>query len=419
MTGFAFLILLVLGMPIAFVLVSATFIFMFDSGRYQLLNSLPQILFSSLEMFDLLAIPLFILLGEAMNEGGITRRLIVSAQTWLRRVPNSLAYVCLVSNLMLASIMGSATAQIAVMSRVMVPAMEKDGYDRPFAAALTASAGMLAPLIPPSMIFIIYGVVAQVSIAHMFLAGILPGFLFFICLCIWVAIRSGARNRDGDEALATVSRGRATVDALATLTIPGVIVGGISFGIFTPTESAAIAIACAVVIGGFVYGELKWRQAPAILARTATNTALVLFLIAAAKLFGWVLTYNLVPQKIAAAVQAFTSDPTFFLLLAFLLMVFIGTILDGIAALIILIPILLPVAVGVYGLDPIHFGVVACLTLSLGLLTPPVGAGLFVASVAGDVNLVQLIRAIVPFVAIALFVILVIIFVPWLTSAFL
>ncbi len=415
MTGIAFILLVVLGMPIAFVLISSAFIFMFDSGRFMLLNTLPQVLFSSLEIFDLLAIPLFILLGETMNEGGITRRLINAAQTWLRRLPNSLAYVSLVSNLMLASIMGSATAQIAVMSRVMVPAMEDDGYDRPFAAALTASAGMLAPVIPPSMIFIIFGVIAQVSIADMFIAGILPGFLFFLLMVGWVAIRGSVRKSPEHEHGLKVSRWRATVDALTTLSIPGVIVGGISFGIFTPTESAAIAIACAIIIGGFVYRELKPRHASTILTRTALNTALVLFLIAAAKLFGFVLTYNLVPQQIASTVQTLTDSPLIFLLLTFLVLIFIGTILDGIAALIILVPILLPVAVGIYGVDPIHFGVMLCLTLSLGLLTPPVGAGLFVAAAAAEVDLVKLMRAMVPFILVSMFVILLIIFFPWLT----
>src|SRR5690625_1500228 len=290
MTAIAFLLLVGLGMPIAFVLISSAFIFMFDTGRFTLLNTLPQVLFSSLEIFDLLAIPLFILLGETMNEGGITRRLINAAQAWLRRLPNSLAYVSLVANLMLASIMGSATAQIAVMSRVMVPAMEKDGYDRPFAAALTASAGMLAPVIPPSMIFIIFGVTAQVSIADMFIAGILPGFVFFLLLVAYVAIRGAIRKTGGKSQDLGISRWRATLDALTTLSIPAIIVGGISFGVFTPTESAAIAIACAIIIGGFVYRELKFRHAHAILTRTALNTAFVLFLIAAAKLFGFVLT---------------------------------------------------------------------------------------------------------------------------------
>lgn len=256
MTAISFALFLLIGLPIAFVLIGSAFIFMAAEGNWRLLNALPQVLFSSLEIFDLLAIPLFILLGEVMNEGGLTQRLISAARTSLRRLPNSLAYVSLIANLMLASIMGSATAQIAVMSRVMVPAMEDDGYKRGFAAALTASAGLIAPLIPPSMIFIIYGVVAQVSVADMFMAGILPGLLMFFLLCLWISIRVPRRDggsparpdtATGNQA-GEPARGRVVLDLLVTLSIPGIIVGGIAFGVFTPTESAAIAVVFTLLV---------------------------------------------------------------------------------------------------------------------------------------------------------------------------
>jgi TRAP-type transport system large permease protein len=418
-TTLAFVLLLALGVPIAFVLIGSTFVFMLAEGNWRLLNSLPQVLFSSLEIFDLLAIPLFILLGEILNAGGLTRRLIAAAQSWLTRLPNALAYVSLTANLMLASIMGSATAQIAVMSRVMVPAMEADGYSRSFAAALTASAGLLGPVIPPSIIFIIYGVVAQVSIAQMFLAGILPGLLLFTLLCAWIAIRSPRRVAElaaGSERLAPPSRLAATRDAIAILTIPAVIVGGIAYGLFTPTESAAVAIFVALVISLF-YREIRLADVPVILTRCAANTAIVLFLIAAAKVFGWVLTFNMVPQSIARLIQGMTDDPTMFMLLVFALLILVGVVLDGIAALIILVPILLPIATGIYGIDPIFFGIVASITLTLGLLTPPVGAGLYVASVVGEVPIGGLIREIIPFIGLTMLVVLLVIFFPGLTSA--
>lgn len=418
MTLAAFLLFMLLGMPIAFVLLGATFTFVIASGNYRLLENLPQVIFGSLEVFDLLAIPLFILLGEIMNEGGITRRIITAARAWFSWVPHSIAYVSLTSNLMLASIMGSATAQIAIMSRVMTPEMERDGYDKGFAAALTAGAGLLGPIIPPSMVFIIYGVIAQVSIGAMFMGGILPGLVLFVLISGLIALLAGRARKKGAEARTSIPLWKATRGALLTLCIPVVIVGGIAFGIVTPTESAAVATLMALILGGLFFRELRWGQFPGVLRRTARNTSIVLFLIAAAKAFGWVLIYNQIPQQVAGLMQGTTESPLVFMLLVFVMLIVVGMVLDGIAALIILVPILLPVAQQSYGIDPIHFGIVTCMTLSLGLLTPPVGAGLYVASAISNVSLPRITRWIFPFVLAACLVILAIIFNPWLVSVF-
>tara|TARA_R110001583_G_scaffold55383_3_gene168404 strand:- start:102 stop:1361 length:1260 start_codon:yes stop_codon:yes gene_type:complete len=418
MTLLAFLVLMLLGMPIAFVLLGSTLTFIITSGNYRLLENLPQVIFSSLDVFDLLAIPLFILLGEVMNEGGITRRIITAARAWFAWVPHSIAYVSLTSNLMLASIMGSATAQIAIMSRVMTPEMERDGYDRGFAAALTAGTGLLGPIIPPSMVFIIYGVIAQVSIGAMFMGGILPGLVLFVLISGLIAIiaRRARKNPAGERK--SIPLWRATRSALFTLSIPVVIVGGIAFGVVTPTESAAAATLMAVIIGSVFFRELKWGQLPGVLSRTARNTAIVLFLIAAAKAFGWVLVYNQIPQQVAELLQNTTESPLVFMLLVFVMLILVGMVLDGIAALIILVPILLPVAQQSYGIDPVHFGIVTCMTLSLGLLTPPVGAGLYVASAISNVSLPRITKWILPFIVAACLVILAVIFNPWMVSLF-
>src|SRR5690554_3522296 len=418
MTLAVFILLMLLGMPIAFVLLASTFAFVINTGNYRILEGLPQVLFGSLEVFDLLAIPLFILLGEIMNEDGITRRIIQAARSWFAWLPHSIAYVSLSSNLMLASIMGSATAQIAIMSRVMTPELEKDGYDRGFAAALTAGAGLLGPIIPPSMIFIIYGVIAQVSIGAMFMGGIVPGLVLFVLISGLIALVARRAHKKPKHERETINRWHATRSALITLSIPVVIVGGIAFGVVTPTESAAAATLMALIIGGLVFRELKWGQLPGVLQRTARNTAIVLFLIAAAKAFGWVLVYNQIPQQVAGLMQGATESPLVFMLLVFVMLIVVGMVLDGIAALIILVPILLPVAQQSYGIDPIHFGIVTCMTLSLGLLTPPVGAGLYVASAISDVSLPRITRWIMPFVLAACLVILVTIFNPWLVSVF-
>jgi len=419
MTGVAFTALLMVGMPVAFVLLASAFVFILVTGNWRVLDAMPQILFSGLEVFDLLAIPLFILLGELMNSGGVTQRLIAAAKLLLGKLPHALAYICLVTNLMLASIMGSATAQIAVMSRVMVPEMERDGYSRGFATALTAAAGMLGPVIPPSMIFIIYGVVAQVSVAEMFMGGILPGLLLFASLVALITLRAPKRElivapADAPPPTAVLA---ILLSAAAGLSIPVVIVLGISFGVVTPTESAALATGIALILGLGVYRELKLAEISEVLSRTALNAALVLFLIATAKVFGWLLTYAQIPQALAAVLQGLTTDPTMFLLLVFAFGIAVGAILDGIAALIIMVPILLPLATGVYGIDPVHFGVVVCMTLTIGLLTPPVGTGLYIASAVADVKLLVLVREIAPFVAVTMGVVVLVAIFPSLVTA--
>ncbi|MFD1794931.1 TRAP transporter large permease [Paracoccus aurantiacus] len=420
MTGFSFLAFMLAAMPIAFVLLAATFVFVLMTGNLQILNSIPQILFGSVESFDLLAIPLFVLLGEVMNESGLTRRIIIAARVWLKSLPHNLVVVNLISNLALAAIMGSATAQMAVMSRVVVPEMEKDGYDRGYAASITASAGLLGPIIPPSMVFIIYGVLAQVSIADMLIAGIVPGVTLF-ALILLIALWQAGKHRDPDSKGAPLPEGsrlKATLPGLATMLIPLTIIGGISWGIFTPTESAAVAIVVALILGGLVYRELPLSRVPLIIDRTVTNTAIVLFLIMAAKVFGWVLTFNQVPQAVAAFIVSLTSDPTIFMLLIMLALMVVGMFLDGIAALIILTPILLPVAMSNYGIDPIQFGVMMSMTLVLGLLTPPVGTGLYIAAALSNISITRLSKLVLPYIIAAIAVILMVILVPWAVRPF-
>ena len=419
MAALSFVLFLLSAMPIAFVLIATTFAYLLLEGRLQVLNAMPQIAFGSLETFDLLAIPLFIMLGEIMNEGGLTRRIVRAARVWLTRVPHDLVAVNLVANLALAAIMGSATAQMAIMTRVVVPEMERNGYDRGFATALTASSGLLGPIIPPSMMFIIYGVVAQVSIADMFRAGIVPGLILF-ALLLALAFWQAGRNHDGRvsaEAEPEGGRLRASLPGLATMVIPLVIVGGISWGVFTPTESAAVAIVVALVLG-IAFRDFSWSSLPGMLDRTVTNTAIVLFLIMAAKIFGWVLTFNEVPQTVAAYIASLTGDPVVFMLLILVLLIGVGMFLDGIAALIIMVPILLPIATGTYGIDPIQFGVMVSLTLILGLLTPPVGAGLYIAAAISGVPILRLSRLVAPYVLASLLVILTVIFMPWVVAPF-
>ncbi|MDD9739841.1 MULTISPECIES: TRAP transporter large permease [Marinovum] len=419
MTGLSFLVLLGTGMPIAFVLIATTFVFLYMADRLPVLDAVPQIAFGSVETFDLLAIPLFVMLGEIMNEGGLTRRIFRAARAWLTRVRHDLPLVNLIANLALAAIMGSATAQIAVMSRTVVPEMEKAGYGRGYSTAITAAAGLLGPIIPPSMILIIFGVIAQVSIADMFRAGIVPGLILF-ALMLGLTLWQASRNQTHGAATRPVetSRIKASLPGLATMLIPFVIVGGISFGVFTPTESAAVAIVVALILGGPVFRDLTWKSLPAILDRTVQNSAIVLFLIMAAKVFGWVLTFNQIPQAVAAFIASLTQDPTIFMILVMLSLVAVGMFLDGIAALIIMVPILLPVATATYGIDPVQFGIMVSMTLVLGLLTPPVGAGLYIAAAISEVPITRLSKLVAPYVLASVLVIFIVILFPWVVRPF-
>ena len=417
MTGGIFIAILLIGVPISFVLMISAAVYVWLSGNQMLYGSFMQQLFSGIESYGLLAIPLFMLTGELMNAGGLTRRLVAMARVLIGGVSGGLAYINLVANMLMASIMGSAVAQIAVMSRVMVPEMEKEGYDRAFASALTAAGGLLSPIIPPSMLFVIFGVLAQIAIGDLFIAGIIPGLLLagVFCLCIagvgtFVDFPATSRSRRDDDV-------RAILEGLPAGSIPLVIVGGIVFGLATPTESAALAVLAAFLIGRFLYRDLKLSDLPAVLYDTAVNSAVVTFLIAAANVFGWVLIYEQVPQVVAGWIAGLTDDPFVFMLLVNLLLLFVGMVIDGIAALIIVVPILMPIATTVFGIDPFHFGVVVCINLLLGLLTPPVGAGLYVAASMADAQPSAIFRALLPFLLSTIVVLVLLSWQPGLVTA--
>ena len=397
MVAVVFFIILMMGLPIALVLAVSALFYIFYSGQTVLLQSFAQQLFSGVQSYGLLAVPLFMLAGELMNEGGLTKRLIDFASVFIGRVRGGLAYINLIVNMMMASIIGSAAAQIAIMSRAMVPEMEQKGYDRSFAAATTAAGGLLSPIIPPSMLFVIYGVLAQIAIGDMFIAGIIPGLIMSFGFFVAIAFLGRKYNYPvGDKKTVTEIKTSLTMGA-PTLLIPVVIVGGILAGFTTPTESAAVASVVAFILGRFFYKELKFEQIPKVLLRTGINTSIVVFIVATANLFGWIIIYEQVPQNLAAQLVEITQDPLIFLLLVNLALLFVGMILDGIAALILVVPILLPIAQDNYGIDPYHFGVVICINLVLGLLTPPVGAGLFVTTAMTGVKPGALFKALIPF----------------------
>lgn len=418
MTFAAFFVLLFCAVPIALVLALTSIWYIWTSGNAVLFDSYPQQLFSAIDSYGLMAIPLFMLAGELMNEGGLTSRLINMARILVGGFRGGLAYINLVANMMMAAIMGSAASQIAIMSRAMVPAMEKEGYDSSYAAAITAAGGLLSPIIPPSMLFVLYGVLAQVPIAEMFIAGILPGLIMSALFFLVIAVVGLVKQYPKGEWPSRKQSVEFFLMGLPAGLIPVVIIGGILTGLATPTESAALASLGALFIGRYVYKDLQLNHLPEILKRTALNSGMVVMLISAAGVFGWVVVYEQLPQAAAGWITQQTSDPFVFLLMVIGVLVLIGMVLDGIAALILVVPILLPIAQQQFDISPYQFGVVVCLTLVMGLLTPPVGAGLFIGSAMTGVPPMKIFRSLLPFLLATLVTLVLLAAIPELVVAF-
>lgn len=417
MTPIFFVIALMSAVPVALVLALTAIWYIVESDNTVLLESFAQQMFSGIENYGLLAIPLFMLTGELMNEGGMTTRLINAARVFVGGVRGGLAYINLLANMFMAAIVGSAVSQIAVMSRAMVPVMEKEGYSRGFAAATTAAGGLLAPVIPPSMMFVIYGVLARLPIADMFIAGIIPGLMLAVGFALVIFVIGMTQSFPKGEWLDLRGALRAIVNCLPAALIPVAIIGGIVLGIATPTESAAIASLIAFLIGWLGYRELKPGALFGLFRRTAINAAMVIFMIATANVFGWVVIYEAIPQKLATLITTITQDPFLFLLIVNLLLLIVGMLIDGIAAMILVAPILLPIAMTDYGIDPFQFGVVMSLNLVLGLLTPPVGVGLYVASSMSGAPTGEILKALWPFLLAVTAVLILLSYFPILTTA--
>ncbi|WP_269900324.1 TRAP transporter large permease [Paenalcaligenes faecalis] len=418
MVAASFFVLLLLSVPIAFVLAITALVYIYASEHTVLLSSYPLQFFGGLENYGLLALPLFILLGECMHEGGIARRLMAAAAALIGSVKGGLAYINLLANMMMASILGSTVAQVTIMTRIAVPEMEKAGYPKDVSITITALGGLLAPIIPPSMLFIIYGVIAQISIGDLFLAGIIPGLLLslaFLAIIGWLARKN---NYPYTQRQTSHQRLHALLHSLPSVMIPIIIIGCILGGIATPTEAAVIACLASILIGKFIYKELSFSFIGPALVRAAQNCAIVLLLIAASQVFGWVITFENLPMLFSDWVQQVAQSPTTFLFLIVVALLLIGMVMDPIPVIILVVPVLLPVATNIYHIDPFHFGVVLCLSLVLGLLTPPIGSALFVASSLSGVKAERIAVLSIPYLLAAIAVIALIVLFPALTLFF-
>ncbi|MGE8318988.1 MAG: TRAP transporter large permease [Comamonas sp.] len=377
-TSLFFLAVMFLGVPIGVCLCLAGMVYILDTNAPVLYESFATQMFGGVDSYGLIAIPLFILIGEIMGSGGITRRLVEMAMAFVGSVRGGLAYVNILANMMVSSIIGSATAQVAIMSKIMVPEMEKQGYDKTFAAGVTVYGGMLGPIIPPSVMFVVYAVLAQVAVGDMLTAGILPGIVLTLLFFAVIAAMGMVYNYPRSERRSLRERARTAISASPTLLIPIVIVGSILGGFANATEAAAVGAVAAALVGRYITREFRYGMVPAILLRSAIYSAIVLFLVAA--VFSWLLVYGKVPQAAAAWIQTVAKDPVSFLLITNVILLVIGTVIDGIPGLIMTVPILLPIATEVYHIDPRHFGVVVVVNLVLGLMSPPVGLSFFVAA---------------------------------------
>ncbi|MFG6120107.1 TRAP transporter large permease [Thalassobacillus sp. B23F22_16] len=402
-----FFVFLFMAIPISLVLGMTTILYFLVEGNTTLMESAPMRMYSGLDNFGLLAIPLFMLAGELMNGGGITTRLVKFAKVLFGHVRGGLAYVTVVSNMFLASILGSANAQAAMMSKVMVPEMEREGYNKDFSSALTLASSIVAPIIPPSMIFIIYGTLSGTSIGGLFMAGIIPGLLYGIGFIVLISLIGYKYNFQKSKRASWKEIFKSTFSVLPALLVPFIIIAGIISGAFTATESAAIASVVAYIVGAFFYKELKWRKIPDILINTVLTSATVTFLIAMANIFGWMIAFEQIPQAIVTGMTSLSDNPIVFLLLVNIFLLLLGAVLDGIAALIILVPVFMPLLT-TFEIDPIHFGVIICINLTIGLLTPPVGTGLFIVSSIAEVRFEKLVQAVAPFLIMGILILFVI-----------
>lgn len=407
--------LLFAGLPIVGTILIGAVVFMATNDLAVLYDSIPIQFYGALEINSLLAIPLFLLVGEIMNKAGLTQRLIAVAEVLVGGMRGGLAYANLFTNAMASSILGSAVAQIGVMSKVMIPAMERAGYNRAFSGAVTVSAGLLGPIIPPSMLMIIYGVVAVQPIAPLFIAGIVPGLLIVSALALVIflygvfgpGLPAGVKSERSKSV-------KVLLEGLVPAAIPVVVIAGIMLGVMTPTESGAVASIIALVLG-FAYREIKLRDLSGILLGVATNTATITGLIAAASVLSWVLAFQGVPDLVVETLKNLTSSPFVFLLLVIGLMLVLGMFLESISVLIVVVPLLMPVVTSL-GIDPIHFGVVCTVATVIGLVTPPVGPGLYIAMVQAQIRMGPLFKATVPFLAAVLAVLVLVAAVPELST---
>jgi len=382
-------------------------------GNVNMLISVKE-MFNSLNKFPLAAIPFFILAGNLMETGGISRRLVEFAKSIVGGVQGGLPMTCVLTCMIFAAVSGSSVATTFAIGAILIPALVKHGYPPNYAAALQATSAELGVIIPPSIPMILYGVAAEVSVGELFIAGFGPGIFIGVVLMLFVHLYCRYKGWGKNDGEGRLSFSRATIEAAWALLMPVIILGGIYGGVFTPTEASAVAVFYALIVGMVMYGEIKFRDILPILKKSVVSSAVIMFIIANAGLFAFLLTRAGVPDAIGRWLEAVLQSPAMFLLGVNAALFIIGMFIETGAAIIVLAPILAPVAIH-FGIDPVHFGLVMVVNLALGMITPPFGVNLFAAWTVAKLSLDQVITRLWPFVAVVLCCLMVITYVPVLS----
>ncbi len=407
-------LLLLLTVPIGIALGLATLITIISSGVLPL-SFLAKELVTSIDSFPLMAVFFFILAGEIMGKGGITERLFNVANSLVGNKTGGFGIATIITCMFFAAISGSGPATVAAIGGVMIPSMVRQGYDVKFATAIVVTAGSLGVIIPPSIPMVIYGAVGNVSVGKLFISGILPGIFVGVMLMAGTYYYSKKKGYTGsNEKTSFSSILKAIWEAKWALLLPVIILGGIYGGIFTPTEAAGVAVVFGLFVGFFLYKELKLKDLPKVLAESALTSATILVIVGIATAFGRLLTIERIPEQIAQTMLSISENPLVIILLINLLLLIIGCFMDTLAAIIIVTPIMLPIAISI-GYDPIHFGIIMIVNLAIGFITPPLGVNLFVGSGVSGLPVMTIARATVPFFFIMLMTLVIIIFIPQLS----
>ena len=407
-----FLVLLLIGVPIAFSLGLSSLFYLFTNNIP--LTVISQKFYSGMDSFTLLCIPGFMLAGALMNGGGITRRILNFCNSFLGHFRGSLALVNIVASMVFAGISGTAIADVCSLGSMLIPAMVDDGYDDDFSVAVTAASSVVGPIIPPSVPMVIAGSCVSISVGKMFQAGIIPGILLGMALCIPTYIISVKRNYPRHDRAGWKVRLETTKDAIWAMLMPVILLGGILSGVFTPTEASIVTCVYALVVGVFVYKEIQITDVPRIVWENIRACASIIVLIGLANVFAYILTAERIPQMVANSILSITDNLIVVILLINVVLLFVGMFMESLAAILITFPVLLPVATAV-GMEPVHFALMAILNLMLGLTTPPVGMCVCTGAQIGKISAFKAFKATIPFLATSLIVLMLVSFIPQLT----
>ncbi len=408
-----FMVLLVLGVPVAFAIGAAGLAGLAWSGEFPLIIIAQQV-YQSVDSFVLLAIPLFIFAGMLMETGGIAIRLVRLAQALVGWIRGGLAMAVVIAEYIFSGVSGSTIADVSAIGSTVIPPMMRTGYRPGQAVSIVAAASAMGILVPPCILMIVLGSIANVSVAALFVAGFVPAIVLAAAIMLyiyWEARRAGAAP---PEPFTLPHLGRAVKQAIIPLGLPVIIFGGILGGVVTPTEAAALAVLYAFMVGVFVYREIKWRDLPAIMVRSAVVTGTVCFLLAVAAVIAWLMAVAQVPAAILAAMQAMSAGPITFLILSAALFIALGAVLEGLPAVVILVPTFLPV-VKQMGIDLIHYSIVVTAATGIGLFLPPIGVGLFISCGIAGITIDRVTREMLPYVTMLSIGLLLVIAFPWLT----